>query len=236
MPQMLRACQHAAGFPPSPKRTHFALSATLCKHTCPHPCCSPSRLPRIPCCPAATIGCSANSPRQPDFLVATPISRLAAYSPHPPGCPLPATPLALCLEGYYDDTIFHRIIKDYLVQGGDPTGTGDCEHCKPGLGAAVTKLCVLLCGHAKGSARRLSDHRQTLVQHSASGCCRTVGQVSDSVGPVSDSVGPVSDSVGPVSDRVGPVSDSVSVRLEADPRHKRGARLRHPNPAGGQAA
>lgn len=30
----------------------------------------------------------------------------------------------LCLEGYYDDTIFHRIIKDFLVQGGDPTGTG----------------------------------------------------------------------------------------------------------------
>nr|QMV80865.1 peptidylprolyl cis-trans isomerase 58 [Clitoria ternatea] len=30
----------------------------------------------------------------------------------------------LCLEGYYDNTIFHRIIKDFLVQGGDPTGTG----------------------------------------------------------------------------------------------------------------
>eukprot|EP01026_Neomeris_dumetosa_P064525 TRINITY_DN6150_c1_g2_i5.p1 TRINITY_DN6150_c1_g2~~TRINITY_DN6150_c1_g2_i5.p1 ORF type:complete len:590 (-),score=74.95 TRINITY_DN6150_c1_g2_i5:881-2650(-) len=30
----------------------------------------------------------------------------------------------LCLEGYYDKTIFHRIIKDFIVQGGDPTGTG----------------------------------------------------------------------------------------------------------------
>ncbi|KAK6912837.1 Cyclophilin-type peptidyl-prolyl cis-trans isomerase domain [Dillenia turbinata] len=30
----------------------------------------------------------------------------------------------LCLEGYYDNTIFHRIIKSFLVQGGDPTGTG----------------------------------------------------------------------------------------------------------------
>lgn len=30
----------------------------------------------------------------------------------------------LCLEGYYDNTIFHRIIKDFLVQGGDPTGSG----------------------------------------------------------------------------------------------------------------
>ena len=33
----------------------------------------------------------------------------------------------MCMEGYYDGTIFHRIIKDYLVQGGDPTGTGDGE-------------------------------------------------------------------------------------------------------------
>ncbi|GFR66125.1 peptidyl-prolyl cis-trans isomerase CWC27 homolog [Elysia marginata] len=31
----------------------------------------------------------------------------------------------LCMEGYYDGTIFHRAVKEFIVQGGDPTGTGD---------------------------------------------------------------------------------------------------------------
>ncbi|XP_043255443.1 spliceosome-associated protein CWC27 homolog [Colletes gigas] len=33
--------------------------------------------------------------------------------------------IQLCMEGYYDDTIFHRIIKGFVAQGGDPTGTGE---------------------------------------------------------------------------------------------------------------
>jgi cyclophilin family peptidyl-prolyl cis-trans isomerase len=30
----------------------------------------------------------------------------------------------LVRQGFYDDTIFHRVIDDFMVQGGDPTGTG----------------------------------------------------------------------------------------------------------------
>jgi peptidyl-prolyl cis-trans isomerase B (cyclophilin B) len=30
----------------------------------------------------------------------------------------------LAKSGYYDNTTFHRVIPDFVVQGGDPTGTG----------------------------------------------------------------------------------------------------------------
>ncbi|MGY3750273.1 peptidylprolyl isomerase [Vagococcus acidifermentans] len=30
----------------------------------------------------------------------------------------------LAKKGYYDNVIFHRVIPDFMVQGGDPTGTG----------------------------------------------------------------------------------------------------------------
>jgi peptidyl-prolyl cis-trans isomerase SDCCAG10 len=41
----------------------------------------------------------------------------------------------LCLENYYNKTPFHRVVKDFIVQGGDPTGNGSGQ----AYGARLTR-------------------------------------------------------------------------------------------------
>lgn len=35
-----------------------------------------------------------------------------------------ASLVALAEDGFFDDTVFHRVVRDYVAQGGDPTQTG----------------------------------------------------------------------------------------------------------------
>jgi len=39
----------------------------------------------------------------------------------------------LANEGFYDGVVFHRVIPDFMAQGGDPTGTGSGGSDKPDL-------------------------------------------------------------------------------------------------------
>ena len=54
--------------------------------------------------------------------------------------------ITLAERGYYDGIIFHRVIKGFMIQGGDPTGTGRGGNPR---------------GAADLTTRSIRDHRST---------------------------------------------------------------------------
>lgn len=51
--------------------------------------------------------------------------------------------LTLAARGYYNNVVFHRIIRDFIIQGGDPTGTG--RGGQSIYGYARSLVCAFFC-------------------------------------------------------------------------------------------
>ena len=65
---------------------------------------------------------------------------------------------ALVRQGFYDGTVFHRVVPGFMAQGGDPTGTGEGGSPLPDLKAEFNSL-----PHLRGTvaAARTADSTDT---------------------------------------------------------------------------
>lgn len=83
-------------------------------------------------------------PKQHRFISIPPLSCHGSYRPL-----LPKNFLALCASNYYDGCLFHRNIKGFMIQAGDPAGTGKGGQSiwgKPFPDEIRSTLKVHLCG------------------------------------------------------------------------------------------
>ena len=70
----------------------------------------------------------------------------------------------LARDGYFDGTTFHRVIPDFMAQGGDPTGTGPGG---PGYDSLTipSRTAPRQAGHALDGERRTEHQRLAVLHH-----------------------------------------------------------------------
>jgi peptidylprolyl isomerase len=123
----------------------------------------------------------------------------------------------LAREGFYDGTVFHRVIEGFMAQGGDPTGTGTGGSPLPDLRAEFTREKKFLrgtCGMARTSSPNSANSQWFIMFAPAShldGQYTIWGQVTDGMDAV-DKIKRGSGGGGTVS---GP-DKIVSFRVAAD--------------------
>lgn len=82
--------------------------------------------------------------------------------------------LKLVSEGFYDGTLFHRVIQDFMIQGGDP----DSKTAKPGqmLGEGDTdytlpaEICLPYYYHLRGALAAAREGDEVNPERRSSGC------------------------------------------------------------------
>ena len=102
----------------------LAAAATVRAQPSGKPSCKTAKLPKLAARPRKAPKGTLDARKHYDVVVETSCGSFAIRldqktSPH-----LAASWVALVQSGFFDKTVFHRIVPGFVVQGGDPTATG----------------------------------------------------------------------------------------------------------------